>query len=200
MRITIGIITLVIVGLMALNVGLISAQEPNIISGTVSDATTGEPIEGAVVQVDGVDPVLSTQTDASGEYEIGDVPVGEQSVTASADGYESETVGAEVSETEGASVGFTLQPLDVEEQEPVEVEQEVDDEGGKVAGDRQGYVGTYASGTGAFIVTTKQGEIEIQIPQEGLEPITRIPDQAGGGLEDGAQIAVLVEFVDQGAA
>jgi len=204
MRITMGVIALVFVGLMALNVGLISAQEPNTIRGTVTDATTGEPIEGAVVQVDGVDPVLSTNTDASGAYEIGDVPIGEHSVTASADGYDSETVGAEVSGTEGASIGFTLQPLNVEEEEPVPEpiaeEPEADDEVGKAAGDRQGYVGTFTSGTGAFTLTTKRGEIEIQIPEEGLEPITRTPGQAGGSLENGSRIAVLVEFVDQGAA
>ena len=109
---TMGIIILAIAGLIILNVGLISAQEADTVSGTVTDATTGNLIEDAVVQVDGTDPVLSTTTDEFGEYAIGGVPAGEQSITASADGYENETVGADVSETEGASVSFTLQPLD----------------------------------------------------------------------------------------
>ena len=76
-----GIIILAIAGLMILSVGLVSAQEANTISGTVTDATTGDPIEGAVVQVDGIDPVFSTDT---GEYSIDGVLAGEPGVTASA--------------------------------------------------------------------------------------------------------------------
>ena len=75
--------------------------------------------------------------------------------------------------------------------------QEPDPEGGKAAGDRQGYVGAFASNNGAFIVETKRGDIEIQIPDDGLESITRRPGQGAGIPEDGDQVAVLVEFVDQ---
>ncbi|MCH8801821.1 MAG: carboxypeptidase regulatory-like domain-containing protein, partial [Chloroflexi bacterium] len=203
MKIKIGIVTLLIAGLMALTAGLVSAQEPFTVSGTVKDATTGEDIPGALVQVNGTDSVLEADTDVSGEYSIADVPVGQQSVTASADGYESETIGAEVSETEGAYVNFTLQPL-YEGQE----EQEGDDGDGKVAGSRKGYVGIFASATGgatgsgtntgAFVVTTKKGDFEIQIPGEGLESITRRPGRSAGVPEEGDEVAVLVEFVDQG--
>ncbi|MCH8989696.1 MAG: carboxypeptidase regulatory-like domain-containing protein [Chloroflexi bacterium] len=197
MRKTMGIIILAIAVLMMLSVGLISAQEANTVSGIVTDAT-GDPIEGAVVQVDGIDPVFSTDT---GEYSIDGVPAGEHGVTASADGYESETVDAEVSDTEGAFVNFALQPLDDEQDVGglvVDLNGEEDD-GGKVAGDRQGYVGTFTSVSGAFTVKTKRGEmIEIQIPDDGLAPITRRPGQDAGSPEDGDQVAVLVEFVDEG--
>jgi len=199
MRKIIGIIMLAIAGLMMLNFGPISAQEANTISGTVTDATTGDPIEDAVVQVDGTDPVLSTTTDDFGEYAIGGVPAGEQSITASADGYENETVGAEVSETDGASVSFTLQPLD-EEQEVEGLVVVV--EGVRMAGTRRGYVGIVATApvTGAetFTVTTKQGPIEIQIPGGGLVPITKTPGRPGRLLTDGDRVAVLVEFENQG--
>ena len=59
MKFTIGIILLTTAALMTQNFGLISAQELKTVSGTVSDAHTGDPIEGAAVQVDGVDPVGS---------------------------------------------------------------------------------------------------------------------------------------------
>lgn len=202
MKKAIGIIMLVIAGLMIINVGLISAQEPNSIHGKVIDATTGEPIENVVVAVDDVDPVLSDITNDEGEYEIDDVPAGSQTITASADGYESETVGAEVSETDGATVNFTLQPLNDE----VEVaELKVKNEGGKTAGTRRGYVGIFTSTpvTGAppetFFVTPKHGEdIEIQIPVGGLASITKTPGRPAGSLTDESQVAVLVEFVDEG--
>lgn len=73
-----------------------------------------------------------------------------------------------------------------------------DDDGGKVAEDRQGYVGVFnfAPGTGAFFVTTNKGEmIEIQDPAGGLESITRRPGQPDGSPGDGDRVAVLVEFV-----
>ena len=186
MKKTMGIIILAIAGLMMLSAGLVSADEHQAVSGTVTDAETEEIIEGATVQVDGIDPVL---TDSLGEYNISGVPAGEQNITASADGYESKTVEAEVSESGEGSASFALKPL--------EDELEGDDEDGKVAGDRQGYVGIFASSNGAFIVETKRGDIEIQIPNDGLEPITRRPGKDAGSPEDGDQVAVLVEFVDQ---
>ena len=98
MKITIGIIMLAIAGLMMLNVGLISAQEqePNTISGKVIDATTGDPIDGAEVELESVEfgQILSTNTNPAGRYSIAEVPAGAQVVTASAEGYESELVGA----------------------------------------------------------------------------------------------------------
>lgn len=194
MRRSMGIIVLAIAGLMMLSVGLISAQEANTVSGIVTDATTGDPIEGAVVQVDGIDPVFSTDT---GEYSIDGVPAGEQGVTASADGYESETVDAEVSDTDGAFVNFALEPLD-EEQAVDELVVVV--EGVRVAGTRRGYVGIIATapvtGADTFTVMTKQGDIEIQIPDGGLEPITKTPGQPGRILTDDDRVAVLVEFVE----
>ena len=124
------------------------------------------------------------------------MPPGQYSVIASAGDYEGETeTGVDVSDTEGAVVDFALGPLDPEE----------DGEEGKQPGDRKGYVGTFSPGDGFFTVTTKREEVVIRIPDGGLEPITRIPGQAaptveaGGstadGLVDGAEVAVLVEFL-----
>ena len=76
------------------------------------------------------------------------------------------------------------------------VSAEEHDEDEKVAGNREGYVGTFASSNGAFIVQTRRGDIEIQIPDDGLESITRRPGQDAGSPEDGDRVAVLVEFVE----
>ncbi|PKB71644.1 MAG: hypothetical protein BZY87_04590 [SAR202 cluster bacterium Io17-Chloro-G6] len=218
MKITIGIIMLAIAGLMTLNVGLISAQESNSISGFVIDATTGFPIEGAEVQLESdLGQILSTVTNASGEYSVGEVPAGAQVVTASAEGYESESVGADISDDEGSTVDFTLQPLDEEEEEGDEAEELEADEGVREAGTRHGYVGIYnsttasttgagvAAGFGEFTVTTKSGErIAIQLPGTGLASIAertetfvsiiKTPGRPGRILADGDQVAVLVEF------
>lgn len=192
--------------------GLVSAQQAGAISGTVTDAQTGDPIEGVLVEVVGADPLLSEVTRVDGTYLILNVPIGEYSVTASAAGYEGKTqTGVEVEGNEGAVVDFALGRKDAEEEtqgadavlQPVASEDEP--EAGKAAGDRKGYVGTFSLGDGFFTVTTKKEEVMIRIPDGGLEPITRIPGQAAasveagdstaGGLVDGAKVAVLVEFL-----
>ena len=107
---TIGIIMLAIAGLMILNVGLISAHGSNPVSGIVTDGTTGAPIEGAAI-------VLA--------YTITGLLAGAQTFIASAAGYESETVGIEVSDEHRVSINFTLQPSGKElKAEELEVEQE----------------------------------------------------------------------------
>ena len=196
------IIPLMVTALILSGVGLVSAEEHNTISGTifgkVTDNQTDAPIPGALVQVDGTD--LSAYTDADGDYEIMDVPAGQYSVSASADGYEGEIEdGVEVSDSEATSVDFNLQPMAPEEET----------DAGKQPGDRKGYVGTFSLGDGVFTITSKKEEVVIRIPEEGLEPITRTPGRAADGangqgrvagtLVDGAAVAVLVEFIlDEG--
>ena len=177
----------------------VEATEPTSVAGTVTDATNGKPIEDASVQVDDADPPLSANTDEFGEYMLGGVTADGQEFTASADGYESETVGGQVSDTEGITVNFTLRPLF--EKQAEEEELDSDGNGGKEAGDRKGYVGVFASAdTGVFVLNTMKGDIEIQVPEDDLEGITRRPGQSPGVPEEGDQVAVLVEFVDQGGS
>ena len=127
------------------------------------------------------------------------MPLGVHSFTASADGYVSLTVSAEVLDSEAASVDFALEPVKGKLEV---VESDSDVQNVKVAGTRKGYVGIFVTdavtGAGTFIVTTKKGDIEIQIPIDGLESITRKPGQPAGIPEDGDRVAVLVEFVDDG--
>ena len=110
MKKTIGIIMLAIAGLMILNVGLISAHESNTVSGIVTDGTTGAPIEGASIVLADTAGSASASTDDSGAYTITGLLAGAQTFIASAAGYESETVGIEVSDEHGVSINFTLQP------------------------------------------------------------------------------------------
>ena len=52
----------------------------------------------AVVKLEECNPVLQASTDENGNYEITDVRVGEPTLTASIEGYDSETVGLELIE------------------------------------------------------------------------------------------------------
>ena len=191
------------------------------VSGTVTDGTDNVPIEDAVVKLEGSDPVLSTSTDENGNYVLTDVPVDEPSFTASVDGYDSETVGLVLIEDGAATVNFSLQPVTLQ---PVDGEDD-EDEGGKVAGTRHGYVGIYtaavtgaatsstnltttttgAATAGYFMVKTKQGMIKIHTPDEGsdsvtggIESFTQTTGSKSQTPKDGDRVVVLVEFVDQG--
>ena len=75
------------------------------ISGTVTDAGTGDPIGGAGVSTDSGQ---STTTDGSGNYTLSDVPTGTRSVTASASGFASSTAETSVSEDQTSTLNFSL--------------------------------------------------------------------------------------------
>jgi outer membrane receptor protein involved in Fe transport len=70
-------------------VGLAVAGETGKILGRALDAKTGEPIIGAVVEVEGTE--LGSNTDESGRYMILNVPAGTWSVTVTAMGYTTTT-------------------------------------------------------------------------------------------------------------
>ncbi len=75
------------------------------IEGTV-DNEEGAVISGATVTVEGTD--LSATTDGEGDYVLENVPTGDQEVTASADGYHSQTEKVTVEENENITQNFTL--------------------------------------------------------------------------------------------
>lgn len=82
--------------------------ETGAIAGTVTDdADDPTAIEGAEVSVEEVDEATAT-TDEDGVYEIADLPEGEHTVTAAADGYESATQSLEVDENGEATANFEL--------------------------------------------------------------------------------------------
>ncbi|MEX2111436.1 MAG: SusC/RagA family TonB-linked outer membrane protein [Gemmatimonadaceae bacterium] len=68
------------VAAIALLVGAISASaQTRAVTGTVTDAQTGQPLEGARVSVRGT--ALATSTGATGQFTLGNVPAGEVTVT-----------------------------------------------------------------------------------------------------------------------
>ncbi len=93
-----------------------AAVEVAWINGTVTDADTTAPIEGATVEADGV----SDLTDASGFYEL-EVAPGTYDVTASMMGYFSGTaLGVSVAADETVTVDFALVPILVPEVPTIE--------------------------------------------------------------------------------
>ena len=77
-----------------------------IIEGTVTDSSTGDPIEGATVTANG----YSNITDAEGRYSI-EVPPGTYNVTASATKYVSQSKTATVTSNTNPTLDFALTPL-----------------------------------------------------------------------------------------
>jgi thermitase len=77
------------------------------ITGSVTDAEDGSPVAGAVVS----DGTRTTTTDASGEYTITGVPVGNYQVNASKEGYESSSLMATVLSGGTAVADFSLNEI-----------------------------------------------------------------------------------------
>jgi len=67
----------------------LNTDDPGEISGTITDSETTDPIEGALIIVEGT--TFSATSGANGKYSIEDIPVGIYDVTATADGYNPET-------------------------------------------------------------------------------------------------------------
>jgi Tol biopolymer transport system component len=78
------------------------------VAGTVTDASDGSPIAGAMVSAD---TGQSAITAGDGSYSIPDVPVGDRSVAASADGYESAQQTVPVAENATSTADFTLEAV-----------------------------------------------------------------------------------------
>ena len=76
--------------------------------GRVTDATTGNPIEGATVTTD--PPSKTSVTDSEGNYVLADIEAGNYTVTVSKDGYESDTFSAFISEGGDSTIDVVLVP------------------------------------------------------------------------------------------
>jgi len=66
------------------SVSLYILGESGSLSGTITDFTSGEPIEGAEVSIAG----KTDQSDAAGEYQIDEIPLGNRTLTITKDGYQ----------------------------------------------------------------------------------------------------------------
>jgi len=88
------------------------------IYGTVTDSQNSEPLEGVLISVGNI----STYSDASGNYILNNVPVGNREVTAILNGYYSQTKNIEIIEDEITELNFQLMPIPPENQRVVMVE------------------------------------------------------------------------------
>lgn len=77
------------------------------VSGTVTNAVTGEPIAGATIAIDGTE--LTTTTDSNGAYTISGVQAGTYTITASVSGYTAQSQPLTVDGDE--VVNFALVPI-----------------------------------------------------------------------------------------
>jgi TonB-linked SusC/RagA family outer membrane protein len=83
-----------------------NAQSGGTITGRVTDARTGAPLTDATVLVAGT--TLRVVTNGQGEYRIGNVPTGTQSVTASRIGYAGGTQRVTVAAGQSVTANFSL--------------------------------------------------------------------------------------------
>lgn len=109
---------LTIVVALLLMMPMLHAQTRSRISGTVKDASTGEPLIGANVIIENTN--LGAAADLEGRFIIINVPVGEYSVRANMMGYKSQIkTGVMVSLNRTTNLEFDLQPSVIEGEEIV---------------------------------------------------------------------------------
>jgi len=84
----------------------LSALGQGVVTGTVTDGETNDPLPG--VQVVVVAPNVGTVTDADGTFRIEDVPTGEQTVRARFVGYDTREQTVTVRSGEAVTVDFTI--------------------------------------------------------------------------------------------
>jgi len=88
------------------------------IQGVVTDNQSGEPLEEALISVGNI----TTTSDASGNYILTKVPIGNGEVTVVLEGYYSQTKTVEIIENEIIELDFQIIPLSQENQRVVMVE------------------------------------------------------------------------------
>ncbi len=77
------------------------------VTGTVTDSSTGNPIQGASVSAD---TGQNDTTDQNGDYTLSNVPTGNRTITASASGYVMQQKPATVNDGQTTIVDFALDP------------------------------------------------------------------------------------------
>ena len=84
-----------------------ATQTTGTVEGTVTDSSTGLPIQGASVSAD---TGQSDTTDVNGDYTLSNVPTGTRTITASATGYVTQQDTANVTNGGTSIVNFSLDP------------------------------------------------------------------------------------------
>ncbi len=103
------LMSLGIVFTLALSLPFAQAQSTGTLTGTVTDARSGEPLQGANVGIEGTS--LGAATDPEGFYEIRNIPVGSYVVVATFVGYEtSRRINISVRSAGNRDINFELEP------------------------------------------------------------------------------------------
>ncbi|HSX26867.1 MAG TPA: carboxypeptidase regulatory-like domain-containing protein [Chlamydiales bacterium] len=94
---------------MTTTVAFVLAQPVGTIAGTVRDAVTLRPISGATINIfSGVTLITSLLTDPNGQYEVPEFAPGNYTVSATANGYQTQLQGATVAANTTTTVNFAL--------------------------------------------------------------------------------------------
>jgi len=79
--------------IICLSIANIMAQQSvQTIRGSITDAVTGSPIPGAVIQVINIEPKITAIASSDGSFELANIPIGRWAVEASSDGYKNSTL------------------------------------------------------------------------------------------------------------
>jgi len=152
------------------------APPPGHIAGTVKDATTGDPVVGANVTANGHFDL----TDANGQFNITNVPIGTYDVTASAAGYEaSSQVHITVAMGQTTNIDFTLTPTPT----TGHITGIVTD-----ASTGNPVVGANVTANGHSVLTGADGSYTLEL-QHGTYTITASAD----GYEESSRTGIIVE-------
>lgn len=91
------------------NPNAVGVQQYGTIVGRILDATNNRPVSGVLVSVGSL---FTATSDPNGAFTLSNIPIGHQEVTASAPGYQRNSVTAMVHQNETANIGFLrIMPL-----------------------------------------------------------------------------------------
>lgn len=132
------------------------------ITGIITDATTGQSLQGVTVSTAGT---AETTTGSNGSYVLSNVPAGLAVVTASSSGYESQTLSVDLVADTSSPLDFTLTPGEATPEPTSTTPGPIVPETGLVAyypfnGDTQDYSGSgnHATNEGATFTTGLDGQ------------------------------------------
>ena len=176
-------------GKVTLNVSMAAVQkEYVVISGTVTDAESGDALEGAVISGSALDSSVTTDTD--GAYTLPQLEKGSYSFTVSMNGYTSQTVSVSESDITGTAYTLNIQLTAIPAEELVTVSGTVtaDYPNGKLSGVTVSAGAGYASATtdenGAYSLSLTSGDYTLTFSKEGYDEKTQ--SVAASDFTDGA--------------
>ena len=165
-------------GKVTLNVSMAAVQkEYVVISGTVTDAESGDALEGAVISGSALES--SVTTDADGAYTLPQLEKGSYSFTVSMNGYTSQTVSVSESDITGDTYTLNIQLTAVPAEELVTVSGTVtaDYPSGALSDVTVSAGAGYASATtdenGAYSLSLAEGDYTLTFSKEGYDEQTQ---------------------------